>query len=344
MNEFDGFFIGTMLIPLILVGMGWIFRKSHVYKGTSSWIKTFVWNGLIGLFLISVIFITGEAYYRFFVDTTDSFGLNKITKRWGDRHYQFNNYNWRDNIDYKLKKDTTRTRITIIGDSFTAGHGLKNVDDRFANILRTKHPEFDIHVLASNGFESNNQWNSLLKSSAIGYETDVVILIYNLNDIAWTLPETKTIYNRIFSFDSGLGYLAKESYLLNMLAFRWFAMMDQNIKNYYHFVKDGYSGNSWAIQSELLAKFVAHCRANRIRLLVVTFPFLHNLENYEFAEAHFQLNEFWGNHQIPHLDLLDLYQQQKDKEMVINSYDAHPNEQAHTYAAQWIEKFLLEHI
>src|ERR1043166_10236465 len=90
-------------------------------------------NALVFCFLCSLGFLGGEIYYRFIYDTTDSFNYTKVSRRWQARHYQKNAQTVRDNVNYQLRIPPVKRRITFIGDSFTAGHGVKNVEDRFAN-------------------------------------------------------------------------------------------------------------------------------------------------------------------------------------------------------------------
>ncbi len=340
MSDLDIFYVILVIIPISLfLGIRAIYRNRHSIK-SKGWATIAGWNLLLLLLLISSVFLLGETYCRFFVDTTDSFGLNKFTKRWQQRHYRFNNYHWRDNMDYEKQKDPARKRITFVGDSFTAGHGVKNVDDRFANIIRQQHPEWEVHVLAANGFETNDAWESIARCEEIGYETDVFVLIYNLNDICWLSSATTAIYDRIFSFEQELSFLEKESYLLNFLAFRWKAFHDPDIRNYYHFVRDSYTGKEWEKQQELLRQIRDYLAGRKIKLLVVTFPMLQQLEEYGFTGIHSQLAGFWSSHDVPHLDLLPVFQQHSNNDLVVNAYDAHPNETAHRLAAAAISDFL----
>ncbi|MCH8330053.1 MAG: hypothetical protein IH946_01520 [Bacteroidetes bacterium] len=148
----DLFYLILVLIPgLLLAILILIIRKKKLTEADR--INIITWNLVMLLLILSVAFLGGETYYRFFVDTTDSFGLNMITKRWAERYYQFNNLQARDNIDYEMKIEPGKRRITFIGDSFTAGHGIKSVDNRFANIIRKTYSELEVHVLAGNGWK-----------------------------------------------------------------------------------------------------------------------------------------------------------------------------------------------
>lgn len=138
------------------------------------WYKLLLGNLLVLFFLGSLVILFGEAYYRFYYDTTDSFALTKTSARWLQRHVHLNNAKLRDNVDYSISILPGRRRITFIGDSFTEGQGIADVDKRFANRIRSLHPEWDIHVLAIGGLDTGRElaWlNELFKDH---YEYDEV--------------------------------------------------------------------------------------------------------------------------------------------------------------------------
>ena len=178
----------------------------------------------------------------------------------------------------------------------------------------------------------------------INYETDIVVLVYNLNDICWLSPETKTIYEKIFAFEQNLTYLERESYFINALSFRLKAWRDPNIGNYYDFVKSSYQGQAWEKQKRQLQEISQHLQEHDIEFLAVTFPFLHDLEQYSFANVHRQLSGFWRSEGVPYLDLLPLFRQHQSQPLVVNQFDAHPNELAHRLAAERIGEFLRREI
>src|SRR5438128_1689859 len=81
-------------------------------------------NALVFVTLLSLLLPIGEIYYRWFYDTTDSFGLTKTTRRWFERHYRDNEAGVRDSVErYTPEKESGRKRLVILGDSFTAAQG-----------------------------------------------------------------------------------------------------------------------------------------------------------------------------------------------------------------------------
>src|ERR1700730_10241979 len=160
MREENLVFAGFCIMPLAaMFGLYLFFGKYHLHKSKESrWWKLLLGNVLVFVFAGSLVALLGEAYFRFWYDTTDSFELTKTSRRWFERYYHVNNIGVRDNQDYlSLSRAPGQRRITFVGDSFTIGHGLRNVDDRFANRIRHQHPEWEVHAMAQPGLDSGNE-------------------------------------------------------------------------------------------------------------------------------------------------------------------------------------------
>ena len=343
MEEFDVFYVSFLFITvLFLVGLIYIGRNKSKFQNHKLF-RLILWNSLLTAFLISTVFIIGESYYRFFEDSTDSFAVTKVAKRWLKRHYHPNNIMVRDDIDYSMRCTPGKRRISIIGDSFTAGHGIKNVDNRFANILRENNPEFEIHVLANNGMETNNHLDIVNRLINQGYEFDLVILAYNLNDIAYLLPQTNKLYDKMEAYEKDLGFWARNSYWVNLLQARSFANETKEVGEYYSYLSSSYSNNVWGQQRNVLLELKRVIESQKARMGVVVFPFLTNLnEEYSFLNAHENLRKLWTGLNIHYLDLMPVYKKYSTEELIVNENDPHPNEFAHKIAAEKIQGYFID--
>ena len=299
-----------------------------------------VFSGVLTVFLGASLVLGLEAYLRFAYDTTDSFALTRTTQRWFERHYRRNSWHVRDDVEYTVAKRTSRRRISFVGDSFTAGHGVADVSARFANRLRAAHPEWEIHVLARNGLDSATELRMLEHTLDRGYETDEIVLVYCLNDVVELLPEWRETVERIYGGVED-GFLVRNSYALNRLYFRLWRARDPEVMDYFAVVADAYEGAVWRRQKRILRRFAHLADERGIRFRVVTFPFLHALgPGYTYAPVHERLGGLWRALGVPHLDLLDVYADMRPDELVVNRFDAHPNERAHALAADAIGAFL----
>jgi len=331
--------IFSALPALLFWGLLLFFRKHRLHK-KGGILLLIAGNALVFCFLFSIVVLTGEIYYRFIYDSTESFGLTKTTQHWFAKHFHRNSLGFRDSIEYELPNSSHRSRVTFLGDSFTAGHGIPNVEDRFANLVREQRPSYDVHVLAICGWDTQQEIDALEKICDEGYELDTVVLVYCLNDISDISEEWRKVLKRIASRSSD-NFFVNNSYLCNTLYYRLKAANDPDIADYYQFVEDLYGGETWERQKERLQQLRDDVRRRGGRLLVVTFPFVNALgDDDRYRSIHNQLDEWWKELDVPHLDLLPAYSSYRPDELVVSRYDAHPNERAHAIAAKQIVDFL----
>lgn len=336
--------VGFLGLPVALGCLLYrFFRKQSPHENASVQ-RLLVGNALVLSFLCAGVVLFGEIHYRFFFDATDSFGLTKTNQRWFERHFQANEFGFRDSVDYQPRIPAGKRRVMFLGDSFTAGHGVANVEDRFANRIRAMRPAWDVQVLASLGWDTEPELTVLKLYGDEGSESDVVVLVYCLNDIADIVPEWQQILRRVYGSPAP-GFLAANSYFFNTFYYRWKAARDPEIANYYDFVLKNYDGVIWERQKRRLQAMRDVARSQGGELLVVTFPFVHDLDpDYQYRRVHERLDETWRNLGVPHLDLLSAFDAYTAAELVVNAHDAHPNERAHAIAAESIAAFIDEQL
>jgi hypothetical protein len=330
--------------PILSIGSLLVFVQ-RVKRSTApaGWGRLVLGNALVLLCLVTPALLVGETFFRFFYDTTDSLAYTRVSERWVQRHWYVNSSGCRDNVDYSPALAPGKRRISFIGDSFTAGHGIKDVIDRFPNRLRQAHPDWEIHVVASVGLDTGNELALLKRAFARGYQVDQVVLVYCLNDIGDLVPPQADATGRVLAELDSSGWLWRNSYMLNLWHHHYTASRDPYLGNYCSFVREAYSGPLWDQQKERLKAFRDLIQARGGHLAVVTFPFLHALgPNYEYWFVHDQLARFWRELGVPHLDLLSVYEDLPSSRLTVNRFDAHPNECANKLAAEAIDKWLQE--
>lgn len=127
---------GFICLPIATAGIAYLFfSRFAVNQAKMQWLKLIIGNVIVFLFLCSVILLGGEVYYRYIYNKPDAWGVTKVHLKWISRNCRFNNLGLRDSIDYQLKL-LGKPRITFIGDSFTLGHGVNDVEKRFVNLVR----------------------------------------------------------------------------------------------------------------------------------------------------------------------------------------------------------------
>jgi hypothetical protein len=340
------FCIFILLPGLIAFAFVMFYRRLRRLGAPVGWARLLVGNALVLLFLLSTVLLLGETWFRLLYDTTDALGFTKICERWISRHWQTNVAGCRDNVEYSAKIQANQRRITFVGDSFTAGHGIRNVDARFSNRIRAAHPDWEVHVLANVGLDTGDEVKLVKKALSNGYQLDEVVLVYCLNDVGDLLGGPGGPFEGKLpgADDRGPSFI-HGSYLLDFIYNRYQAGRNPYVKDYFSFVKTGYRDKFWEQQKQRLKEFRDLVESHGGRLSVVTFPFLHALgANYDYRFAHAELDQFWRELNVPHLDLLPIYQALPARELTVNRFDAHPNEYANQLAAEAIDKFLSPRI
>ncbi len=333
-----------LLLPVALVwALTRFARRLRTSGRAATWQQIIAGNLLVLVLLISVGTLGGEIYFRFFCDETDSLNYTMLSARWIHRHWKTNATGSRDNIQYTTQITAGKRRITFVGDSFTAGHGVPDIENRFANLVRKAHPEWEIHTLAQPGFDTYEEKNYLDAAMGDGYKIDEVVLVYCLNDVSDLLPEHEEVTARVRKEIDDAGWIYRNSFLFSVLRYRLKVMTDPAMRTYFPYVLEAYRGPTWNLQKQRLQEFRELVESHGGRLSVVIFPFFHALgPNYDFQFVHDEMDQFWKEQKVPCLDLLTVYQGIPSSKLVVNRYDAHPNEYAHALAARAIDEFMLK--
>jgi len=346
-NRSENVMLAVLLyLPLQAGFAAMVFFRDNQRRGTpAGWGRLLCGNILILLVLVTGFFAAGEVYFRFWYDTTDSFAYTKVAQHSMQRHYHLNRAKFRDDVEYSLKVAPGKRRVSFVGDSFTAGHGIKNVVDRFSNRLRRLHPDWEVHVLASNGLDTGAELALLQGFTERGYQVDEVVLVYCLNDVNDLMtnwwPKSETAGGR----KSLRPLICEDSYFLDLLYHRLVIARLPWVRNYFSFVREAYRGPVWSQQQQRLLSLRDLVGRHGGKLSAVTFPFLHALgPDYPYQFVHDQLNRFWQQAGVPHLDLLPVFKGRSPRAVTVNRFDAHPNESANELAARAINGFLSEQL
>lgn len=333
------------LLPVAAGFWAWrFFATLSQCSQAARWPALLAGNILILALLLTLLFLGFETYYRFICDRTDAMGNTLVSQAWYERYFHKNSLGLRDDIEYPMAIAPGKRRITFVGDSFTAGFGVKNVEDRFVNRIRRLHPEWEIHAAAKPGLDTSTEVDILHNLTVSNhYQIDVVVLIYQINDIGEVMPGWKEGYTRMMADGFRQSWLCQNSYFINLFYHRWQLRHDAYMAKYFDEIEAAYKGQLWEVEKMGLLAFqnLTKIRGGR-QLLVVTFPYMDQANR--FKSVHAQLDRYWKEQGVPHLDLLSLFSHLPPAKLVANPHDGHPNEYAHQLAAQAIDEFLKKAI
>jgi hypothetical protein len=301
--------------------------------------------------------LTGvELYFALVYDQTDSFNMTNVSKKWFQRHIvpdqkvlRFSNgkgVHYRDDAEFVKSPEPQRHHVCFVGDSFTFGHGVPDVSDRFSNRIRAALDEaqpgrFVVSNLADAGTDLH--WIELLLGELFqdGCRLDTVVYVICLNDIE-TFHEARDEFYKELGSRGPRFFLFRDTYFFNLLYVRLVQFGRPEIRDYYSFVRDYYAGEPWARMQRKLEQVRRLCERNGAELRVVVFPFLHNLgPEYDFGEAHGKIAAYCRDAGVPVLDLEPVLAPYVSEGLTVSRFDAHPNERAHELAAEAVRARLL---
>ena len=299
------------------------------------------------LWLLITLLTLPELYCALFYDTTDSFGKTNVSKRWYETHVVINVDGFRDDRPLSETLRPGRQRICFIGDSFTFGHGVPNVADRFSERIATdlesiQPGRYGVANAGLPGLGVAKLVDGLLPDLIDGDEQiDVLVYTFVPNDIENFDERTAEHYRDIGAMQPEF-FFVRDTYFYNLVYYRWQMLRRPGVHNYYSYLSESYRTEPWNRMQRKLDELVAVCKANDIELRVIIFPFLHNLgTDYPFRDAHRRLGEYFEAQGVPCLDLEPILMPRVDDGLTVNRFDAHPNERAHELAAEAMRERLL---
>jgi lysophospholipase L1-like esterase len=247
-----------------------------------------------------------------------------------------NSFGLRDR-EYPIEKPDGVVRVLMLGDSVTFGWGVE-AEDTVAKKLERKlnaessGPRFEVINAGVGNYNTVMEVLSFVERDA-ALKPDVVILNYFIND-AEPVPTRHDIGLLEYSY-AAVYFMGR----LDILRREYFGKEDW--RTYY---ADLYGPNSegWnqaRIALDRLAKF---CRASNIKLMIVNYPELHQLDPYPFPQVTASVEGLANQSDVPFLDLLSSVDGVEPSSLWVSPTDAHPNRNATERFAEAMNAALLQ--
>ena len=289
-------------------------------------------SGLIPAFLVADSLLAGllllEFYFAAIHDQSDGFNLTYAGRVWFERHWgPLNSLGYRDR-EAVLPEPGQRS-LVVLGDSFASGHGVKQAEDRFSNVVaRSLGPGWRVYNVAKIGWDTSDEITAL---RSFPVKPDIVVLSYCLNDIFPAALEAKFPMNFAVTLPAGIMKTFVDHSALADYVY-WRLARGGNLAggadSFWNSLKGAYADPAvWAIQSGLLTELASYCRDNDIKLVAVIFPMLQAPK--ESAPLTGKVSQALEDHGAVVLDLASVLAGRPARELVVNSLDAHPNEAVH---------------
>lgn len=289
-----------------------------------------------------VLYSVFEAYFRYRFDESDSLGFLNVTQRWDARHVTYNNFQYRDD-NFNVEKTPGVVRIGVMGDSNAFGYGIKNVHNRFSDLLEQKLKNngykvqvYNFGIPGNDTYEEINEYNYRDKA----FKVDILVWQYFLNDAEPhnNSEGTKVLQdfgNKIPPFIKSLSY---HSFFFDYLYWRFSSGYVQTFTKLRNAdIAQYYNPKTYSYHVKLINRFTKELSSQNTKTVVVVFPFLRFLPNYpvDAFDVHLRIDNLFKDDKVSALiDLLPFLKHMDAKNLVVNRYDTHPNEFVHAIAAQ----------
>ena len=296
-------------------------------------------NGLVFVCLLGAVGLVAESYFRFVSIETDAFGMSLPARRWFAIYAPLNSLGCRD-VEWTVQKPPGVRRVAFVGDSFTYGWGIENPPDTFAGRVQamfdTQSPgAVQVLNVAKPGWDSGAELQPV-KDMIDLYRVDEIVLCYIPNDIEKLLPRTAD-FDPIRPPEPTL-FNVSSSCLLEHLYYRMWVPRAGTVSGYHDWLADGFANEEiWRRHQQQLDDMIRYCHERNVTFRAVLLPFIRTGgQKYQAKAIHARLRQFFEAQQVPVVDLLPVVAARPASDLVVNGYDAHPNELAHKLFAEVI--------
>ncbi len=328
-----------LMIAVLSSFVGGLFFSRHRCK--TSVVRTLFENFALSLLVFFLTFMAVEFYFKQFFAQSDAFRYTLASQNWYDRYWQENSLGYRD-VEWTPEKLAGKTKVMVVGDSFVAGSGIADPEDRFADQLdRLLGDGYVVLNVASPGWDTVDEVDAIINYP---YEPDILVLSYYINDIEGVAYERGAQRPRIRQDPAPwLAPLVENSHALNFLYWRLVRLGPQAWADTYW--NDWLMRIStdpeirWQHRQELLA-IIKGAASEQIPLFVVLFP---NLAAVDQSEPIIQpIIDLFHEHDIPVLNVSTLLAGRDPAETTVNAVDSHPNEAIHLEVAEHLYQMIQE--
>lgn len=335
LEQLRGHFIIHILRLILIIYLASIITDIfyvRIFKNNS--IHETVKNISLSVYMLVMLLIITETVFMF-IPVSHSASNTLAGRNWFSFYWQSNSMGYRD--DEVKEKNNLKKKIFFVGDSFTAGHGLKKRSQRFSNIVGQKlNRQYEFYNIGVNGADSDDEFKNLI---TFPVKPDVVVLQYFFNDIDNSSKHLgkwqpfPMVYSDIPLWQRPL---VRGSFLLNYIYWKF---PHSGEYDYLEQLRKAYADTA-VMKDHLISlkKITGFCRSNKIRLYVVVFPFLQNLEVSD--QLAIPVKQFFASENIDVLEVSKLVTDLPIKDRVVNVNDFHASPLVNERVAQALSSII----
>lgn len=278
---------------------------------------------------------------------------------WFSLYWEENSLGYRDE-EPELIDRSEKQNVLVLGDSYVAGHGIRDAKDRFTDICSNRLKEYvDVFNLGICGVDTKDELQ-MLRSFPI--TPDLVVLVHFVNDIGDSPTKDQRLSGDIHArYPKRLcqnNFLIRKSILFNYLEFLFYQF---NVSKFFKSVSSLSLGQLLATDlgrtvylssytnDSLLEKHLVEleeiydwCRKKDIKVQLVLFPNL--MDNY-YHEIDSLVNIPISSHaesqNVQVLNLTPLFEDLQENQRMVGPTDSHPSRIAHRIVADTLSTQIL---
>ena len=334
------------LILIFLASVAFIIAAYKIFKSQISQRKKNLMLALCAaVFSLSLVFSGFETYSRYVYDESDGLGFLQVNERWHKRNVVYNSYFFRDR-DFDGSKKEGVIRIGVLGDSITLGAGIKDVQNRFSNILERKLRDsgynVEVYNLGKSGYDTEAEIEVYNKVKSLNF--DLIVWQYYINDIQPKDSSTGTkILERNGQKAKIIKFVSNTSFFLDYLYWRFSSVYTSTIVSLRTADIDQYKDKKVLAQhKENITSFINSLKSENKKIAVVMFPSIDLIDKeYPTFINDIMISHFRENGIEP-VDLLEYLRGQNPEKLMASRFDSHPNEEVHRLAADKIYEKVLD--
>lgn len=335
---------GTFKILRILLLLTIIFLLTNslyllVIKKRKESIHAFYKNLALAAYSVLLTLLILEGVFLFF-QSTHRFNGTLASQAWFLKHWELNEEGYRDG-PYEKEKIEGKRKVMVLGDSFVAGHGIEDPEDRFSNILARKLSDYNrVFNLGVGGSDVLDAYHRL---KDFPYTPDFLIFSYYPNDIEQDGERAGLEIARARSYSDlplPLRYFFRRSYLLNNIYWRY--PHGEEMAGFKTYVEQCYADSSvMNLHKAHLDSLVDHAETLGIPMLAIVWPFLERVEWSEFATQ--PILEYFEERGVYTFDVRNMVLDRPVEDLIVNSNDSHPNQELNAELADSLYELMLDY-
>jgi hypothetical protein len=317
----------VLIISLLFVGgkLISIVSKSSV----SSYIKN---TSLIVFSSISLVAVLEIIFM--FISLSHGSGEAYSGKIWSARYWNpINKIGFRDEEPKKRKKT-----IFFIGDSFTAGWGIKKIEERFGEVaaeeLKRQGKLINEINLGRYGADTRLEYHifeNFIKKTKI--KPNHIVLQYFVNDMDNLIPINNKCITPPLNIPTWKKTLIDGSYLANYISNIYPSQNNNYLPKeceYVEKLKIVYNNDSiWIKEQEHLDKFQNYCSKNKIEMTLLFFPFMEDLSLAKKLGIEKRVVSFCIKNNITLLNVTELLKNTPREKRQVSIVDSHASSEVH---------------